>query len=128
MEFEFDKEMDALLRQATRSGETHASDAAGAHLDADEISVFAENALSEKAKPRVINHLADCDRCRTILSNTIILNSEAAEKTAPAAVQGEENAVAAVSAVPWYKKLFSTRNLAFGLGTLVVVLPECLDS
>lgn len=121
MEFEFDKEMDALLRKAARSGETRVNEVSGVHLDADEISIFAENALSEKAKPRVISHLADCDRCRAILSNTIILNSEAGEESASAAVLGEENIAAPVSDVPWYKKLFATRNLAFGLGALVVM-------
>ncbi|MCB1022885.1 MAG: hypothetical protein KDB79_00745, partial [Acidobacteria bacterium] len=93
----------------------------GAHLDADEISIFAENALNEAAKPRVIKHLADCDRCRTILSNTIVLNSEAGEDSAPVAVPGGENLAASSIDIPWYKKLFATRNLAFGLGALVVI-------
>ncbi len=51
MDFEFDKEIDVLLRQA-RKGETvfAATTPQTAHLDADEISAFAENALPEKAK------------------------------------------------------------------------------
>ena len=125
MEFEFDKEMDALLRQATRVGETQINTGFDAHLDADEISIFAENALSDKAKPRVIKHLADCDRCRTILSDTIALNSEADGKAASLPVLvGEKEAVSI--AVPWYKKLFATQNLAYGLGAMVLLFAGML--
>jgi len=126
MEFEFDKEMDALLRQATRSGEITSNTDFGSHLDADEISIFAENELPEKAKARVTKHLADCDRCRTILTNTITLNSEAAGETASSAVSKSEKEVASVAGVPWYKRLFATQNLAYSLGALALVFAGML--
>ena len=85
MELNFDKEMDALLRQAARSGE-FVSTNPQSHLDADEISAFAENALPEKTRSVYIKHFADCDRCRTILSNTILLNAEAENEAASSAV------------------------------------------
>ena len=69
MEFEFDKEIDVLLRQTARSETVFANtDANSNHLDADEISAFAENALPEKARQNYVLHLADCNRCRKNLS------------------------------------------------------------
>lgn len=124
MEFEFDKEMDSLLRQTAKGENVFAAEnPAGEHIDADEISMFAENALPEKVKPYVIKHLADCDKCRTILSNTILLNTEA-EKEESASIPVRETKAEKVvigSAIPWYKSLFSTRNLAFGTGALALI-------
>jgi len=117
MELEFDKEMDALLRKATNSG-TNAD--IGSHLDADEISIFAENALPEKAKTRVTKHLARCDECRLILANVISLNSEAVIETAPSAVVEVKETEAAIT-LPWHKKLFAIQNLAYGLGALAIL-------
>ena len=81
MEFEFDKEMDALLRKAAKSGLANAG-AVDSHLDADEISMFAENAMLDAARSQAISHMADCGRCRTILSNVAVLNAEAENDTA----------------------------------------------
>ncbi|HEY8560887.1 MAG TPA: zf-HC2 domain-containing protein [Pyrinomonadaceae bacterium] len=115
MEFEFDKEIDAILRRA-RAGEAAAS--ADAHLDADEISAFAENGVSEAARVRFTAHLADCARCRKILSNTILLNSEAAPEAASAAVAAR----AAKTKTPWYRKLFVFPQLAYTMGAFVLLL------
>ncbi len=64
MDFEFDKEMDALLRQAAQ-GETASEnsrfkiqDSRLSHLDADEISLFAENALPKKLRGNAVAHFA----------------------------------------------------------------------
>lgn len=116
MEFEFDKEMDSLLRQAARDSGV-VSKNFDAHADADEISLFAENALPVKARVRVTEHLADCNRCRKILSNVISLNSETESEN----VHAKE--IVAVSAVPvaWYKKLFAFPQIAFAMGALALV-------
>lgn len=121
MEFEFDKEMDALLRQATRSREIELTAESGLHIDADEISVFAENALPKMSRNRVIKHLAGCDTCRTVLANVIVLNSEAETETASSGVGLSETDVIASTNVPWFKRLFVTQNLAYGLGALVLL-------
>ena len=71
-----DKEMDGLLRALAKSRPQRAPSSAD-HMDADEISVFAENALPEKARARVVSHLADCARCRTILSNVVSARAQA---------------------------------------------------
>ena len=43
------------------------SDADSDHLDADELSAFAENALPAAARARYTEHLADCSKCREIV-------------------------------------------------------------
>lgn len=126
MEFEFDKEIDALLRQKVREETaTAAADPVrvAVHPDADEISAFAENALPEKARRRLTGHLADCDRCRVSLANLIFLNSEAAdeEATAAAPAAASDRTTGSVAAVPWYRKLFGYPQLAYGLGLLVIL-------
>ncbi len=119
MELNFDKEMDALLRQAARSGEIVSTNAQS-HLDADEIAAFAENALPEKTRGVYIKHFADCDRCRTILSNTILLNSEAEIETASSTVSAVETEVVETK-IPWYRKMFLMPSLAYTMGALVLV-------
>lgn len=124
MEFEFDKEMDSLLRQAARGENVfEAGDATGGHIDADEISMFAENVLPEKAKLHITKHLADCDKCRIVITNTILLNAEAEIEEAASIPVRELKAesVVATAAIPWYKNLFSTKNLAYGTGALALI-------
>lgn len=123
MEFEFDKEMDALLRKAAKSGLAEA--AADSHLDADEISMFAENAMPDAARSQAISHMADCGRCRTILSNVAALNAEAENITAPSP---EVTVTTETAAKPsWITGLFSTRNLAFGFGGLALIFVGLLS-
>jgi len=114
MEIEFDKEIDAILRKA-RSGEAVAS--FDSHPDADEISAFAENSLSDAARKRYTMHLADCTRCRKILSNLIVLNAEAETETASSGVSAE---IAEVK-TPWYRKLFVFPQLVYTMGALVLL-------
>lgn len=125
MELNFDKEIDALLRQAAKS-ETLAVGANGSnsalHIDADALSAFAENALPEKTRALYMTHLGDCDRCRKILSNLIVLNSEADASAASFAAIPE----IAVAPAPWYRKLFLFPNLAYTMGALVLVFSGLL--
>src|SRR5262245_27934439 len=101
MELEFDKEIDAILRKSAR-GSTAAS-LNSAHLEPDEIAAFAENALPANARAFYIKHLADCDRCRTVLSQTISLMPEAE----PAAASSVVGAPAVIVKEPtWFQKLF----------------------
>lgn len=121
MESEFDREMDALLRQSAR-GETAPVDSKfeiqdpKSHLDADQISLFAENALSEKTKAVYIEHFAGCDRCRKILSNVISLDAENSRET----VYAPQKATIAAT-LPWYKRLFAVPNSAYATGALLLV-------
>lgn len=122
MDFEFDKEIDALLRQAAQ-GETGLSNNLSAHLDADELSLFAENALPQTARVRATEHLADCLRCRRILSNFITLNADAKSEN----VHADEklNVVSPVS-IPWYRKLFVFPNVAYTMGALALLFSGLL--
>lgn len=115
MEFEFDKEIDAILRKARENKAVFAANISEPHLDADVLSAFAENALPEKSKKLYTAHLADCDRCRRILSNLISLNAE--EETVP--VKIAETPIIE-TAIPWYRKLFFGRNLVYTMGALVI--------
>ena len=118
MELDFDKEIDALLRQTAGSEQfatVNGSDAP-AHIDADAISAFAENALPEKTRALYMTHLADCDRCRKILSNVIMLGQNA-EVSASSSV----TEVIGALPVPWYRRLLLFPNLAYTMGALVLV-------
>ncbi len=119
MEFEFDKEMDAIL-QKTRHTESVA--AGSPHLDVDEISAFAENALPDLTRVQYVQHLADCDRCRKHLSRTISISDGA---VVTAAVL-PDLAPAAEASVPWYSSIFRTPNLAIAMGGLVLVFSGVL--
>ncbi|HYE14008.1 MAG TPA: hypothetical protein VD968_06165 [Pyrinomonadaceae bacterium] len=62
---DFDNELDTLLRRHARAGGAVRREAASAHLDADELSAFAENVLPAAARGAAVLHLADCDECRS---------------------------------------------------------------
>jgi len=126
MDFEFDKEIDALLQRQSAQGEAAFTAAnpksqipnpKSVHLDADEISAFSENALPEKIRQKYTLHLADCEKCRKSLSNLIALDSETENVTIHA---GEEKHLIHAP-VPWYRKLFAFPNLAYTMGALVLV-------
>ncbi len=123
MELEFDKEIDAILRKARGGGAAAVTAAPSAHLDADTIAAFVENALPERAKLSYLGHLADCDRCRRLFSQNILMMNETA---ASAATVEAADAVAATTTEPWYRGLFRTPNLALTMGALVVALSGAL--
>jgi hypothetical protein len=117
MEVDFDKEIDALLRKTRRDAPVLVGDfTTSRHLDADEISAFAENAMPENSRALYTAHMADCDRCRKILSDVLIMNSAAAPATAAPGV-----ITIAQPSIPWYKQLFLFPNLAYVMGGLVLV-------
>ena len=79
-------EMDLLLRRLARRDDARLPEAG--HLDADELSAYAENALPAAARARYTAHLAECSRCRELvvqLSSTIgvVATSETASVPKP---------------------------------------------
>jgi Putative zinc-finger len=76
MKEEANNEMDLLLRRLGRTMDRSAvhpenGDAGStpeAHLDADELNAYAENALPPTTRSRYSEHLAECTRCRQIVS------------------------------------------------------------
>ncbi|CAN5343751.1 hypothetical protein BH10ACI3_BH10ACI3_20720 [soil metagenome] len=124
MELEFDKEIDAILRKARGGSGAAVTAATSPHLDADAVAAFVENALPQKAKLLYMEHFADCDRCRRMLSLSILMNSEAVAADAGAA----SSTVAAPNpvSIPWYQKFFKRPNLALAMGALVLTFSGVL--
>lgn len=126
----FDREIDSLLRRRARGtaesrlwGDGAGGGAPGAHLDADELSAFAEGALPAAARLAAASHLADCERCRGVVVGL-----------APAAREGDEvkhHALAAAGAVDaarpsaWralLASLFAPRVMRFAVPVLALSL------
>lgn len=119
MEMDFDKEIDALLRQDARGRTITISEFSAPHIDADELAAFADNAVPQGARMLYLSHLSECDPCRKVLSSVIELNAEAvpASAVSPLAKAGS----VAVPVMPWYQKLFGVQGLAYGLGALIIL-------
>jgi len=75
-----DSEMDVVLRRFAKvaSGVKTAD-----HLDADELSAFAEGALPPAARSRYVSHLADCDDCRRAVTELAAASGRVEPMTAP---------------------------------------------
>lgn len=114
---EFDKEIDAMLRDLAKQ-DSFVQTLPETHLDPDEISAFAENALPKKARVRITEHLADCSRCRKILANTVFLGSAEESEI----IHEEVKTIVSIPAIPWYKQLFAFPNLAYTMGALALLL------
>lgn len=122
---EFDKEMDILLRNAAQQtdfvSEIIGENASVAHLDADTIAAFAENALPATARMNSIAHLADCGDCRSILSNFAIVSED--EETA---VEIEKIVVVEkAEKISWFesfKKLFAVPTLGYATAFVLLML------
>jgi hypothetical protein len=69
MQHEFDNTFESLLRRVATRNEGEVLPENAAHLDADSISAFAENALPGTTRALFTSHLADCSDCRQILVN-----------------------------------------------------------
>ncbi len=117
MEFKFDKEIDCNSAKVGGRKTASAVQSAQAHLDADELSAFAENALPEKANKTICFTLADCDNCRQNLSILILLNSE----TESEIVRADEKTLIAAP-IPWYREFSLFPNLVYSLGALVLLV------
>jgi hypothetical protein len=92
MKQESNNEMDLLLRRLARRDDASASDAGGDHLDADELSAYAENALPVGARARYLAHLADCSRCRGLVvqlgsSAGVVATTESAKVSEPSGLK-----------------------------------------
>lgn len=125
MELEFDKEIDVLLRKARDDRGVLVGDdppEPKKHLDADVIAAFAENAIPESSKRLYVEHFADCDSCRRMLSQTILMNAEADQ----AAASAVSPAPIAAAAPPWYERIFRGPNLALAMGALVLAFSGIL--
>ncbi len=80
MKQETNNEIDLLLRRLGRRPDGRVSDPDDGHLDADELSSYAENVLPPSARSRYTEHLAQCSSCRTLV---VQLSSAAGVVVAP---------------------------------------------
>ena len=121
-------EMDRLLRRhARRNGETMRAiggsqagrNAAGTHMDADEMSSYAEGALPEAARSRYVAHLADCDACRKIVTNLTLATGVVAKESARMAVV---DASPSKSWGEWLAALFSPAVLRYGVPAVALLV------
>jgi cytoskeletal protein RodZ len=91
MKQETNKEMDLLLRRLSARGAGSESRADGEHLDADELSSYAENALPASARARYTEHLAECASCRKLIaqlsSSVGFVNEEVSRIPQPSALR-----------------------------------------
>lgn len=117
MEQEFDNEIDALLRKL-RPTDIPVG-AFPVHLEADDVAAFAENAVPDAARQLLTLHLAECQRCRRILSETIRMNSE--ERLPLPAAAAIPAAEVANANLPWYRRLFGFPELVYVMGALVLM-------
>ena len=73
-----DKQIDVLMqRYAKAAPQTNIT----GHLDADELSAFAEGALPPATRSRYVSHLADCNECRKqasalVISSGVVVRAE----------------------------------------------------
>ena len=136
MNSDFDREIDRLLRgrgRAARGGDASpggptrgngrdAADGDGAHLDADELSAYAEDALPAPTRLRFSAHLADCDRCRKIATGIVLSSGVAAELERR---EAEAARPVAAPSPPWRARLaalLSPRVLRFAAPALAICL------
>lgn len=117
MEVDFDKQIDTILRDLAK-GKTLAESPPVSHLDADELSAFAENALPPKARLRAMEHLADCQNCRKFLSTFALLSEEIESEV----VQEAAKTIAAIPEIPWYRKLFAFPAISYAMGAMALLL------
>lgn len=118
MKSEFDKEIDSLLRRALPS----AAAAASQHLDADELSAYAEHALPAPTRARFAAHLADCARCRKMVT-TVALSGGHAGELERAGAAADVASMGVVALPGWRARLaalLAPRTLGYALPLLAL--------
>ncbi len=128
MKLSFDKEMDETLRRHARRAAESSAPAApgGAHMDADEISAYAENFLPSATRLRYAAHLADCDHCRQLVVSVTLAANIAGELEKQAASPEPARASAAPAWRAWLAALFSARAVRYAIPALALVFVGAL--
>jgi hypothetical protein len=120
MRQETNKEIDLLLRRLSRRDGEVALDAETQiderHLDADELSTYAQNALPAAARARYTAHLAECSTCRRVATE---LSLALGVTTAAAPV---ETVTPASGLKAFLASLFSPMVLRYAVPALGVIV------
>jgi hypothetical protein len=109
------KEIDLLLRDLAKRSRSagNASLPAGEHLDADELSSFAEGVLPEATRALYVSHLADCDRCRKIVAQLM---------AASGALVPAKTGSAKAGLWSYFSDIFTPKVLRFALPVLSIAI------
>jgi hypothetical protein len=119
MRQETNNEIDLLLRRMSRQdgGSARDREATEKHLDVDELSSYAQNALPAAARARYTQHLAECSTCRKLITEL----SLSLGATAAAAVPVEP--VATPSALKKFlASLFSPMVMRYAIPALGLII------
>ena len=121
MKSELDREMDSLLRGAKSAlGGRGGVRPTGAHLDADELSAYAENALPPATRARYTAHLADCPNCRRLVTGVAVAAGVEVGRGARVAASPVK------SSAPWWRagfaSLLAPRFLRYAAPVLAVAI------
>ena len=125
MKRELDSEMDSLLRGSGPAlGGAGGARPAGPHLDADELSAFAENSLPPAARARYTAHLADCAGCRRLVVGVASASGVEVGRAARAeAVAAKKSAPSWRAGLAW---LLAPRFLRYAVPVLAVAILAAL--
>jgi hypothetical protein len=130
MKSDSNTEMDLLLRRharrssmpapaagdaASRSDEAATSDK---HPDADEMNAYAEGELPSVARSHMIAHLADCDRCRAIVTNLALAANLPVKDVE---TDAQQSASSKRSWREWLAVLFAPPVIRYGVPALVIL-------
>lgn len=120
MRQETNNEMDLLLRRLSRRGDEGVRNGGTGpgdrHLDVDELSSYAQNALPAAARARYTEHLAECAPCRKLVTE-LALSLGAAAAPAPA-----KTGLASGGLKAFLANLFSPMVLRYAVPALAVIV------
>ena len=119
MRQETNNEIDLLLRRMSRQngGSLRDGEAHESHLDADELSSYAQNALPPSARARYMEHLADCPACRKLVTELSLSLGATAVAAAPVETVAEASGLKKFLA-----SLFSPMVLRYAVPALGLII------
>lgn len=141
MNLDFDQEVDQLLRhhaerdvRASADASEHAAaqeisgqmaastEVPAAHLDADELSAYVEDAVPAATRAHYMAHLAECERCRRIATSVaLVANAETEPKPHSATLITPPTPSWINRFAGMVATLFAPRTLKFALPMLLAV-------
>lgn len=114
----------AARNDSGRDGEALHEPEGFTHLDADEMSAYAENALPLAARARYTEHLADCDSCRKLVTELVLSSGVATQLEQQSATQAAAAATSSASAHSWrdwLRAMFAPTKLRYAASILLVL-------
>jgi hypothetical protein len=108
------KEIALLLKDLGRRQRSLGEEPSTQHLDADELSSFAEGVLPPATRALYAGHLADCDRCRSTVAKLAM--------AAGTAVQPKAEQVPAAGLWRYFEGIFSQKFMRFAVPVMSIVI------